>query len=376
MKDNKQTKILFCDNTLWGLVNFRGEIIRNFLRKGCAVVLVAPEKEDKQMRTGIPQGVKFIPIRMGRTGVNPLKDISYFFRLLAIMKSEKPDFVFNYTIKPNIYGSIAARSAGCHSTAMMAGLGYSFTNAGLIARIARMLYRIGLSCSDHLFLLNDDNRKIVEKTHLCSPNKIIMLKGGEGVDVSRFCAYDNCAASTTFLFIGRVLWEKGYGEFAEAARIVKSKYPEAMFKVLGSLDPSYPKSVPESRICQDEADGVLEYVGFTNNMDEIYRKKGVVVTLPSYYGEGMNRALMEACASGKPIITTDIAGCREMVDDGINGFIVPTKDVKALASAMLNYLAMDDEAKQTFSKASRMKAEANFDVADVVRIYNGIVFSD
>ncbi len=374
MKDNKQTKILFCDNTLWGLVNFRGEIIRDFQEKGCTVVLVAPEKEDKQMRTGIPHGVKYIPIRMGRTGVNPLKDISYFFRLLAIMKREKPDFVFNYTIKPNIYGSIAARLAGCHSTAMMAGLGYSFTNAGLIARIARMLYRIGLSCSDHLLLLNDDNRKTVETTHLCSPNKIIMLKGGEGVDVSRFRAYDNNASSTTFLFIGRVLWEKGYGEFAEAARIVKSKHPEAKFKVLGSLDPSYPKSVPEGRIRQDEADGVLEYIGFTNNMDEIYCQKGVVVTLPSYYGEGMNRALMEACASGKPIITTNIAGCRELVDDGINGFVVPTKNVEALASAMLDYLAMDDASKDAFSKASRMKAESDFDVADVVRVYNGIVF--
>ncbi len=376
MKDNKKTKILFCDNTLWGLVNFRGEIIRDFLEKGCMVVLVAPEKEDKQMRTGIPQGVKYIPIRMGRTGVNPLKDINYFFRLLAIMKRERPDFVFNYTIKPNIYGSIAARLAGCNSTAMMAGLGYSFTNPGLIARIARMLYRIGLSCSDHLLLLNDDNRKTVEKAHLCSPNKIIMLKGGEGVDVRRFRAYDNNAPSTTFLFIGRVLWEKGYGEFAEAARIVKSKHPETKFKVLGSLDPSYPKSVPEARIRQDEADGVLEYIGFTNNMDAIYRQKGVVVTLPSYYGEGMNRALMEACASGKPIITTNIAGCRELVDDGVNGFVVPTKDVEALASAMLDYMAMDDASKDAFSKASRVKAESDFDVADVVRVYNGIVFGD
>ncbi len=376
MKDNKQTKILFCDNTLWGLVNFRGEIIRNFMEKGCAVVLVAPEKEDKQMRTGIPQGVKYIPIRMGRTGVNPLKDIRYFLRLLAIMKSEKPDFVFNYTIKPNIYGSIAARLAGCNSTAMMAGLGYSFTNAGLIARIARTLYRIGLSCSNHLLLLNEENRKTVEQTHLCSRHKIIMLKGGEGVDVKHFCAYDNAASSTTFIFIGRVLWEKGYDEFAKAARIVKTKYPETKFKVLGSLDPSYPKSVPESRIRQDEAEGVLEYIGFTNNMDEIYRQKGLVVTLPSYYGEGMNRALMEACASGKPIITTNIAGCRELVDNGVNGFIVPTKDADALATAMLNYLAMDDAAKQSFSKASRKKAETDFDVADVVRVYNGIVFGN
>lgn len=117
-------KIIFCDNTLWGLVNFRGEVIRHFMREGHQVVLVAPEKDDKQMRTTIPDGVRYIPVKMGRTSLNPIKDISYFMQMLKIYRKERPDYIFNYTIKPNIYGSIAARICGCHSTAMMAGLGY------------------------------------------------------------------------------------------------------------------------------------------------------------------------------------------------------------------------------------------------------------
>ena len=132
-------KIIFCDNTLWGLVNFRGEVIRHLVKFGHKVILVAPEKEDKQMRTKIPEGVKYIPVVMGRTSLNPINDFKYFIRMLRIFKREKPDYIFTYTIKPNIYGSIAARLVGCHSTAMMAGLGYIFINDSFVLRSARKL---------------------------------------------------------------------------------------------------------------------------------------------------------------------------------------------------------------------------------------------
>ena len=138
------------------------------------------------------------------------------------------------------------------------------------------------------------------------------------------------------------------------------------------MDPSYPKSVPEERLRQDEADGILKYIGFTHDMNSVYERKGIVITLPSY-SEGMNRALMEAAASGKPIITSDIPGCREAVDDGVNGYLVPAKDADALAEAMLRYIRLSEEEKQKQSDMSRAKAESIFDIRNVICKYKEIV---
>lgn len=365
-------KILFCDNTLWGLVNFRGCVIRHFVQKGYDVTLVAPEKEDKYMRTGVPDGVKYIPVKMGRTVSNPLNDIKYFLRLLKIIRREKPDYVFNYTIKPNIYGSIVAKLCGCHTTAMMAGLGFAFSSNSLQARVARMLYRVGLFFTDHLLLLNESNYETVLKKKLCKRSKMILLNGGEGVDLDRFAFKDNESDNVTFLFIGRVLWDKGYNEFTKAAEMVKKEHPNVKFKILGTLDPSYPLSVPSERVKEDEKKGTIEYLSFTNDMAAVYNEKGLVITLPSY-GEGMNRTLMEACASGKPIITTDIAGCRETVDNGKNGFLVPVKDANALATAMIKYINLSSDKKRKFSVRSRVIAESRFNIRNVIKAYDNIV---
>lgn len=365
-------KIIFCDNTLWGLVNFRGEVIRHFMRKGHQVVLVAPEKEDKQMRTTIPDGVRYIPVKMARTSLNPVKDFGYFMRILKIFRAERPDYIFNYTIKPNIYGSIAARLCGCRSTAMMAGLGYIFINDSLLLRIARTVYRFGLLFTDHLIVLNSFIREMVVQKRFCNPKKIVFLEGGEGIDIRKYTKYDNASATTTFLFIGRILWDKGYDEFSKAARKVKALYPDTRFELLGSMDPSYPKSVPEERLRHDEADGILKYIGFTHDMNSVFERKGIVITLPSY-SEGMNRALMEACASGKPIITSDVPGCREAVDDGVNGYLVPVKNADALADAMLRYIRLSEDEKRRLSDKSRVKAETLFDIRNVIEKYKHIL---
>lgn len=369
---NKGT-VLFCDNTLWGLLNFRGDVIKHFIGKGFNVVLVAPEKEDEQMRAQIPQNIKFISIKMGRTTTNPINDILYLIRLIIIYRKIKPDFVFNYTIKPNIYSTIAAKLNGSHTTAMMAGLGYTFKTNNIKTKIARMLYRIGLRFTDHLLLLNTENRDTIIKNKMCKPHKIIQLECGEGINLQKFKYNENYSEHTTFLFIGRVLWDKGYDEFVQAAKIVKDKYPKTKFHILGSLDPSYPQSVPLKRVKNDEKSGIIKYLGFTNNIQKIYEHKGIVVTLPSFYGEGLNRSLMEACASGKPIITTDIAGCRETVDEGTNGFIIKPKSPKELANAMIRFIELDEKEKRDFSMKSREKAVKQFDIKNVIKKYDDII---
>lgn len=363
---------MFCDNTLWGLVNFRGDIFHHFMEKGYDVVLAAPEKEDKQMQITIPQGVTYYPIKMGRTGTNPLGDIIYFIRLFRIIKKERPTFLFTYTIKPNIYGSLAAHILGITTTAMMPGLGYAFKSKSISMIIARSLYRWGLSMTNHLLLLNEENYHDVVTQKLCNKTKIILLRGGEGVNLGHFEYTDNTAEHTTFLFVGRILWDKGYLEFVEAAKIVKQLYTDTQFKLLGSLDPFYPKSVPLERIKQDEKTGLIHYVGFTNNMKSVFREPGIVITLPSFYGEGMNRSLMEACACGKPIITTNISGCKELVDNNKNGYIVSPKNIQQLADAMIRYLKLSQQDKQTFSLNSRRKAEDIFDIKKVFHVYDQI----
>ena len=367
-------RILFCDNTLWGLVNFRGDIMRYFINQGHQVYVVAPEKEDEQMRIDIPEGVRFIPIAMGRTSTSPINDLKYFLSLWRIYGEVQPDFCFHYTIKPNIYGSIAASLRGVRcTTAMVAGLGYVFNSNSLSASVARILYRIGLKFTNYLFVLNEGNRLLLLEKGLCKEEKLILLRGGEGIDVNKFAFYPNSPAEpATFTFIGRVLFDKGYAEFVEAAEIVKAQHPETKFEIWGSLDPMFPNAVPLHRLQYDIGRKLVSYKGFTQNMTDVYNRSGIVIVIPSYH-EGMNRALMEACSTGKPIICSRIHGCMEMVQEGVNGYTIAPRDGKALADAMLRYIQLTSEEKTNMSKMSRLLAEREFSLEQVILQYKKIL---
>ncbi len=371
MSGNK--KILFCDNTLWGLLNFRGEIIMHLRNKGYEVVLIAPDKENEQMSLPIPEGVRYIPLDMGRYDTGLKSNIGYFRKLYSIYKAERPDYIFHYTIKPNIYGSIAARMLGLKSTAMIAGLGTVFTHNSFKYDVARQLYKFGLKFSDSIFVLNPDNKDFLINHGICAAKKITLLPGGEGVNLKMFPQYPNDSAKTNFLFVGRILLDKGYQIFVDAAKEVKSRHEDVEFSVLGFVDTSSPEGVPQERIDADVRNGHIKYLGFTHDMASVYKQKGVVLTLPSYYGEGMNRTLMEACASGKPIITSDIPGCKELVRDGVNGFIVEPRSSKSLVAAVEKYLALTAEQRTDFGNASRKHAEDRFDIDIVKTVYDKII---
>lgn len=176
-------KIIFCDNSLRELINFRGDIIDSYSLNGNKIILVAPQNRDY---TPNNPNIIFIPIGLGRSSMNPISDLKYFFELVRIYKKERPDYIFHYTIKPNIYGSLAARLLGIPSSAMIAGLGYVFTNKGLGCTIARMLYRISMLCPEKVLVLNEYNRDLLISKKIVSSEKIILLKGGEGVNLSKF----------------------------------------------------------------------------------------------------------------------------------------------------------------------------------------------
>lgn len=367
-------KILFSDNTLWGLLNFRGHVIRHFIQCGHEVVIVAPQDKTSDMKATVPADIRFIPIKMERSKTSPTADLRYFFDILKIYRKEKADYIFHYTIKPNIYGSIAARILSIRSTLMMTGLGYTFSNDKLISRIARGLYKLGVSCSERVLLLNQDNYNEVVRRNFCTPQKITLLEGGEGVDAEAFPYQDNTSSETTFLYIGRILYDKGYREFVNCAKEIRRDFPQVKFEILGTFDKSYPKCVDEKEFEEDCKSGAIEYLGFTSDVRKILARKGIVVVIPSYYGEGLNRSLMEACASGKPIITTNIGGCRETVVDKENGFLIPPKSSNELVKAVRRYLSLTVKEKQGMSLQSRKLAEQRFDIRKVIDVYEQIIY--
>ena len=354
---------------------FRSNIIDYFKDTGKEVVIVVIKSDPDEQYLKELIGIKVYTIDVSRTSTNPFNDLRFFSIFWKILRAEKPDYVFNYTIKPNIYGAIACRLRGIPCTDMMAGLGYTFTNNNLSSKIARTLYRIGLACAQHLFLLNEENVHAVKRLRLCNDKKIVWLKGGEGVDLNHYQYFNNEAPQVTFLFVARLIEEKGYREFVGAAKIIHQQYPEVKFQVVGEYDLTYPKAISKEEIAKDVAEGIIEYMGVTTNMLEFYSRPGYVICIPSYYSEGLNRSLMEGCAVGKPIITTQHPGCKEMVIDGKNGYLVPKQDIVVLADAMEKYILLPAAEKNAMSLNSRQWAEEYFDVKKVIAEYEQILVS-
>ncbi len=370
----KKKKILFCDNTLWGLVNFRGAVIRHLVSKGFEIVLVAPQDETTFMKTVIPEGVRYIPVHMNRCSQNPFHDLKYFFTLYKIYRDEAPNYIFHYTIKPNIYGSFAASLLRIPNTDIITGLGHALVGDSIKNRIAAALYASGLRCANSVLVLNQFIADYVKERRICRSRKVILLKGGEGVCLDRFPMTDHASENTIFLMVGRLLKDKGYNEYVQAAREVLRRGWKARFQILGPLDCSYPKHITQEELDRDISDGIIEYLGVTDHVQQYLQQKGVVIVLPSYH-EGLNRSLMEACSSGCPIITSDIPGCRETVTEGENGFLVPPRNVELLAEAMIRYLKLTPEEKNSFSLSSRKKAEKVFDMRLVIDEYLEILKS-
>lgn len=365
-------KILFCDVSLNGQLNFRGEIIKDYVHRGYEVVLVSPQDQEYDPNSS---NIKYVPIKMNRSSKNPIHDLGYLLELRKIYKREAPDYIFHYSIKPNIYGTLAAHICRIPSSAMLAGLGYVFYNKNWVCKWVRKLYKFALNFSQYVLVLNEDNRKYLISTKMVCENKLIHLIGGEGVDLKYFMPSVKIKnESITFLMVSRILYEKGYTEYVQAAEAVKRKYPFVEFQLLGVIDTAYPNHVPESIIIKDNERGVINYLGHTLDVIPFIQSASCVV-LPSFYNEGLSRSLMEAIAMGKPVITTNIPGCRETVEDGRNGYLVPPKNAMALKDAFEEFLNLSVTEREEMGKYSRVKAEQEFDIKHVIDVYRRITAS-
>lgn len=347
------------------LINFRGRLLREMVEKGHKVLAFAPEAslQIQDKLNGI--GVEYRNISIDRRGLNPIKDLLTICRLVFIFRKESPDMILGYTIKPVIYGSLAGRIAGVpHIFSMITGLGYTFSQGRLkeklLGAIVRFLYKMSIRVNTRVFFQNPDDRDIFRQYGLLRSFEQAVLVNGSGVDVDVFHPVP-FPENISFLLIARLIEEKGIPDYVKAARIVKDKHPQSKFRLVGWIDEG-PNVISKPDLDSWVKDGTIEYLGKLDDVRTAITNTSVYV-LPSYH-EGTPRTVLEAMSMGRPIITTDAPGCRETVNHGENGFLVPVRDPIALAEAMERFIK-EPELIPKMGKRSREIAEEKYDVNKV-----------
>lgn len=345
---------------------FRIDMIDEFARRGCDVLVLGDELETKWEGYFLSHGVRYRSYPVSRNGMNPVRDLETLRVLTAILRKEHPDKVFTYQAKPNIYGGIAAHLTGVDFYAMMGGLGSVFRPSSIGARVVKSIvaseYRVSLKAADAVFFQNHEDVKTFEQLNIVRSDQVVMVHGS-GVNLGKF-PQEELPDKPSFLFVGRLVRGKGVLDYLEAARMVKKRYPEASFTLVGPYD-SNPTALGPRDIEPYIQDGTVHYEGECRpNEIHDYMKACSCFVLPSYYGEGTPKSALEAMATGRPLIVADAVGCREVVHDGVNGFLVPPKDPESIARAM-EMIICDEELLVRMATASRFMAEQQFDVNKV-----------
>jgi glycosyltransferase involved in cell wall biosynthesis len=334
------------------------------------VTVLAPRDRTFGLLTAM--GCRCIDLPVASKGTNPRDDLRTLWALFRHYRSIRPDIVFHYTIKPNIYGSIAARLAGVNSVAVTTGLGYVFIQHSRAAQVAKMLYRFAFRFPREVWFLNrDDKAAFVDQNLLVHPERARLLHG-EGVDLEQF-AFTPLPDTNHFDFvlIGRLLWDKGVGEYVEAARRLRARYPQARFRLLGPVGVDNPSAITRAEVAAWEQEGIIEYLGEVHDVRPFIAAANCVV-LPSYR-EGVPRTLMEASAMGRPVVATDVPGCREVVAHGINGLLCEVRNADSLADRLAQMLDMSGEARRAMGERGRQKVMAEFDERVVIKQYKDLV---
>lgn len=343
------------------IVNFRGELIKSMISEGHKVTALAGKADPAIIEKILKLGANFIEIPISRTSLNPFVDIKTFFAVIQATRRCRPDIILAYTIKPVVWGGIAARLLGVRFYAIITGLGYAFNGIGfkrkLVRGVASFLYSIALKSSEIVFFQNIDNRDVFlsKKIILIHQSEII---DGSGVDSNFFQYSELPKTNFTFLCVCRLLKEKGLREYAEAAKTVMKSKKDVVFLLVGPVDNS-PDSISSDEVFNWVNSGYLQYKGEVSDVREYIRQSHVFV-LPSYH-EGIPRSILEAMAMGRPILTTNAVGCKETVLDEINGFKVPIKSADALAEKMIWFIENKNRLSE-MGKKSRELIEKKFEV--------------
>lgn len=367
-------KILVFSSLAYSLVNFRGALLCRMKDAGHDVVAVAPDDDPVVAAWLRERNIEFRTISMNRTGMKPMEDIRTLLGYIKLILTERPGLILAYTQKPIIYGGIAARLTGnVPFYALMSGLGYLFSpdgsKPGLKRSIFLRLYREGVRRAVKIFVFNrDDHEDMIAAGIVDQTQKVIQVPGS-GVDTTYFVQQPLPAGAPHFLMVGRLMRDKGVYEFLEAARKLTADYPAARFSILGRAEDSNPTGISQDDIPRLQSDYPVTFLGETTDVRP-YLAQSSVFVLPSYYREGLPRTILEALATGRAVITTDMPGCRDPIEAGVNGLIIPRQDSIALANAMRSFIQNPGQAEEMGAK-SRAIAEAVYDVAKVNDILTG-----
>jgi glycosyltransferase involved in cell wall biosynthesis len=367
--EQHKKKITLVANSTWSVYNFRMDLIRHLLLS-FDVLIIAPRDEFAEEL--IKAGCSYRDIHFNNRSENPLLDYSLYKSLEKIYKSEKPDFIFHYVIKPNIYGSLASARCGILSVAVITGLGYTFDRNNWLNRIVSFLYRKALKKASEVWFLNQEDAQVFIQRKLTSADKIKILPG-EGINTTHFLPQENkpVARSKAFQFLmsTRLLKSKGVGVYVEAARLLKTKYRDIRFELIGFFEKNHPDSISDSEIRHWQKKGIIHYSGFARDVRPFLRQADCFV-FPSFYHEGIPRCLLEAAAMEIPIITSLNTGCKEVVQEGLNGFLCTPNNITSLVTRMEEMMELGSVRRSEMGKNGRALVSAKFGMEKILAEYD------
>ena len=358
----KNRSILVLTNTITGLYSFRREVMKALVDAGYHVILSVPDADSPKVQPFKEMGCEAIQTSFNRTGMNPLADIRLLWTYVRMIRKYKPLAVLTYTIKPNVYGGMACRLCGVAQLANVTGLGDAMENGGWLQKLTVALYKVGVGRACRVFFQNSSNRETCIKLGIAKEDAILLPGSGVNLLYHTVKPYPKENDRIKFLFIGRMKRDKGIEEYFSAAEVIRARFPNTEFQILGYVEGDY-----QERLDGLVARGVVHFLGRTPDVRP-YIEAVHCTIMPSYH-EGMSNVNLESAAAGRPVITTDVPGCRETVDDGITGILVDARSSESLVSGIERFMALSDAQKQQMGLAARQKVEREFDRQIVVDAY-------
>jgi len=362
--------IAFVSSNAWSVYNFRLDVIRHLLARGFRILVIAPGDEYSSQL--VKEGCSFINIHFDNKGENPVQDISLYSQLKKIYRENKPDFIFHFVIKPNIYGSLAAARFNIPSVSVVTGLGYPFARRNWLYHLVKLLYKRAMRRVTEAWFLNNEDAKVFITEKIISIQKVKVLPG-EGVNTEHFSPDMPATLPKNgrfiFLMSSRLLWSKGIGVYADAARILQKKNIDARFELLGFFEKHHPDSISEEQLYLWEQEGLIHFNGFAKDVRP-YLKNADCLVFPSFYNEGVPRVLMEAASMELPIITAFNRGCKEVVLNNSNGYVCTPNDPFDLADKMEKMMNLTVEERSRMGKNGRSLVIKKFNVTRVIEEYD------